>query len=113
MGSAQFNKNVNLKKMIAGTEAIGGSDRLGQNSDVVIGLFTNDDMRDEKALMMRLLKVREGEMKSLKLEFDFDAMKFGEKCVISNGKPKNSGSTGKNSGGDCTSVPDDEVVDYN
>lgn len=110
MASAQFNKNVNLKKMIAGTEAIGGSDRLGQNSDVVIGLFTNDDMRDEKALMMRLLKVREGEMKSIKLEFDFDAMKFGEKCVISNGKPKNSGSSGQNS--DDGDVPEDDTVDY-
>ncbi len=85
MGSAQFNRNVNLKKMTGGLESIGGADRLGQNADIVIGLFNNDELRAKKQLVARLLKVREDEMISMTLDWDFQKPCWGEIEVSSEG----------------------------
>jgi len=78
--SAQFNRNVNMKKLKGGLESVGGSDRLVQNSDVVIGLFANDELRGDKELIFRLLKMREDNLCMLRLSFDFDKMDFSEKA---------------------------------
>jgi len=76
VGSAQLNRNVNIKKLRGGLESVGGSDRLVQNADIVMGLFRNDRLIEEKELLMRLMKVREDEMASLVLNWDFEKVDF-------------------------------------
>ena len=79
VGTVQFNRNVNIKKLKAGLESVGGADRLVQNADIVVGLFRNDKLVAEKELVLRLLKVREDEMVSVLLNWDFDKCDFSEK----------------------------------
>jgi len=76
--TVQFNRQVNVKKLRGGAENIGASDQIGQNSDVVIGLFQNDDMKEDKRLYVKALKHREGIPFEMDLRWDFDSGEFHE-----------------------------------
>lgn len=57
----QFNRGVDSKKMDGGLENIGLSDAVGQDSDIVLGLFANKDLELNRERLIRMLKVREAE----------------------------------------------------
>ena len=95
IASVQFNRNVNLKKLKGGLESVGGSDRFVQNADIVIGLFTNDELRDEKMLMVRLLKMREDDMLSRKINWNFDTCDFSESSDPGEVEPEETDDYGK------------------
>lgn len=77
--TTQFNREV--KKDIAKTvqvESIALSDVGGWNADLIFGLIQTDDMRKEKQMIFKPLKVREGEGKEITVNWDFMNMDFSE-----------------------------------
>jgi len=55
---------------------IGFSDSLGQDADVVIGLFKTKDMELNNEMMFRFLKLREGEPVDFVIMWDLQRMEF-------------------------------------
>jgi len=113
MISAQFNRNVNMKKLSGGLESVGGADRLAQNSDIVIGLFSNEFCRSKQELVFRMMKMREDSLAAFKLNWNFEAMDFSMKAAI---KTKVAhvpgGGGGSGGGGGGKDVLKEEEIDY-
>ena len=77
IATTQFNRTVEGVKFDEVTLGmLGFSDSIGQDADVVIGLFSNKDMNLNRELYVRLLALREGEPKDFVLSWDFHRMNF-------------------------------------
>lgn len=78
--SYQFNRDSKKKKKDdkAGVEDIYGSDAIGQLSTVVLGLFEEDSVETMKARRVEVIKGRNGETGSFKINWNFLAMDFSE-----------------------------------
>jgi replicative DNA helicase len=76
--TGQFNRNVRSGAMRAGTESIGHSDAIGQFSDIIIGMFQDENMRVSNQMMVSLLKNREGPPIELLSNWDLIRMDFSE-----------------------------------
>lgn len=76
--TGQFNRNVRSGSMNAGTESIGHSDAIGQFSDIIIGMFQDENMRISNQMMLSLLKNREGPPIQLLSNWDLIRMDFSE-----------------------------------
>jgi replicative DNA helicase len=76
LATAQFNRSVRTGSMRAGTEAIGHTDAIGQFSDVVIGMFQDENMRMANQMVLRLLKNREGAPIEITANWDLTLMDF-------------------------------------
>lgn len=77
--TTQFNREV--KKDIAKTvqvESIALSDVGAWNADLIFGLIQTDDMKKDRQMMVKPLKVREGEGAEVTLNWDFERMDFSE-----------------------------------
>lgn len=77
--TTQFNREV--KKDIAKTvqvESIALSDVGAWNADLIFGLIQTDDMRAQRQMMFKPLKIREGEGKEITVNWDFENMDFSE-----------------------------------
>lgn len=77
--TTQFNREV--KKDIAKTvqvESIALSDVGAWNADLIFGLIQTDDMKAQRQMMFKPLKVREGEGKEITVNWDFENMDFTE-----------------------------------
>lgn len=77
--TTQFNREV--KKDLAKTvqvESIALSDVGAWNADLIFGLIQTDDMKIEKRMIFKPLKVREGEGKEVTVNWNFDRMDFSE-----------------------------------
>jgi hypothetical protein len=74
--SAQFNRKVKKGSMQAGSEAIGGSDAIGQDSDNVFGAFRDKDHIIAHQMFLSSLKIREGVPIEMTIGWDFQTMNF-------------------------------------
>ncbi len=55
---------------------IGYAKAIGQDSDVVLALFQDEQMREDKEMKVKILKQREGVLGSVVLNWDFTRMNF-------------------------------------
>lgn len=75
--TTQFNRMAEEVKFEKVTLAqIGFSDSIGQDSDIVLGMFQTQDMRLNNEMLIRPLKVREGEPLDFRLFWDMYNMEF-------------------------------------
>lgn len=75
----QFNREV--KSNIATTvraESIGLTDVAGWNADLIYGLVQTDDMKKDRKMQVKPLKVREGVGEDFEMRWDLDLMDFTE-----------------------------------
>lgn len=89
----QFNREVktNQAKTVQ-AENIALSDVAGWNADLIYGLIQTEEMRKNHRLMLKPLKVREGESEEIECNWNFDTMDFSE-------LPKAAGPSGGSGGG--------------
>jgi replicative DNA helicase len=89
----QFNREVktNQAKTVQ-AESIALTDVAGWNADLIYGLIQTDEMKKNKRLMLKPLKIREGESEEIECNWNFDTMDFSE-------LPKAAGTSGGGSGG--------------
>ena len=66
------------KKTGAGLENIGFSKAIGHDSDIVLTLFRDEQMIEDREAKIKLLKHREGSLGSLMMAWDFKEMNFQE-----------------------------------
>lgn len=66
------------KKTGAGLENIGFSKAIGHDSDIVLTLFRDEQMIEDREAKIKLLKHREGNLGSLMMTWDFKTMTFDE-----------------------------------
>jgi len=79
VATTQFNRLTDELRMDKVTLAnLGFSDSIGQDADVVLGLFRTQDMRANNEMRVRMLKIREGEPKDFTLNWDLHRMNFEE-----------------------------------
>jgi len=78
IATTQFNREAEVSKFKdVNLSMLGFSDSIGQDASVVIGLFRNEDMKMNREMYLRMLKVREGEPKDFTIRWDLHAMDFG------------------------------------
>lgn len=93
----QFNREVktNQAKTVQ-AESIALTDVAGWNADLIYGLIQTDEMKNNKRMMLKPLKVREGESEEIECNWNFDTMDFSELPKV-----KGSGSGGSGGGSDA------------
>lgn len=62
-------------------ENISYSRSIGQDSDIVLGLYSDEVMREEKRMQVRMLKNRDGRTTNIDMKWDMDQMRFREWSV--------------------------------
>lgn len=84
----QFNREVkaNQAKTVQ-AESIALTDVAGWNADVIYGLIQTDEMKNNKRMMLKPLKVREGESDEIECNWNFDTMDFSELPKAQGTKP--------------------------
>lgn len=89
----QFNREVktNQAKTVQ-AESIALTDVAGWNADLIYGLIQTDEMKKNRRMMLKPLKVREGESDEIECNWDFELMDFSE-------LPKAAGVSGPSGGG--------------
>lgn len=78
IATTQFNRaseDVKIDKVTLSN--LGFSDSIGQDADVVLGLFRTKDMEMNQEMKVRMLKIREGEPKDFTIQWDLRYMRFG------------------------------------
>jgi len=84
IASSQFNREVAVNTRGAVNAAnIGITDVIGWDSDVIFGMYQNEDMREDKMMGFRPLKLREGEGQDFFCKWNFDEMVFDQEAVDS------------------------------
>jgi len=79
LGTTQFSREQTKKGgRSAGLEHIGFADAIGMNSDVILALLSDDKLKMQKTLQLKMLKNREDDTKSWITKFDLAAMDFSE-----------------------------------
>lgn len=79
VATTQFNREVKQNAMASvKVESIGLTDVAGWNADQAFALIQTDDMRADKRVMIKPLKLREGTCDSVEVRWDLDAMDFRE-----------------------------------
>ncbi len=93
--TSQLNRQANPnQKATVNTESIALTDVAGWNSDLVIAMIQTEAMRDDKRIVFKPLKVREGEGSEIELTWDFTTMTFNELPTSASGKPSGAGAGG-------------------
>lgn len=69
--------NIDSAEQGAQLQNIAYSRSIGQDSDIVLGLYQNDPMRIEKQMQVRLLKNRDGALRNADLFWEMETMNFG------------------------------------
>ena len=59
---------------------IGFSKAIGQDSDVVLALSQDEEMREDREMDIKVLKQREGMTGKVTLNWDFSSMNFDAIC---------------------------------
>lgn len=75
----QFNREVktNQAKSVQ-AESIALTDVAGWNADLIYGLIQTDEMKRNKRMMLKPLKIREGVSEEIECNWDFETMNFAE-----------------------------------
>lgn len=76
MASTQFNRSLKKGKVQGATESIGFAYEIGQSADVLIGMFSDDDLKASRRMLMTLMEHREGEDVNMLCRWDLEAMDF-------------------------------------
>ena len=79
LAAAQTNRDG--AKQGAELDNIGQSISIIQDSDLVIGLFQDEEMRERKEMEIRLRKNRDGKIGQIRANWDHDAMNYREKTL--------------------------------
>lgn len=79
IATMQFNREVkvNQQKTVQ-ADAIALTDVAGWNADLIFGLIQTEDMKQNKRMAFKPLKVREGAGEEIECNWDFDSMDFSE-----------------------------------
>lgn len=89
IATTQFNRaadEAKVKMTEVNLSMLGFSDSIGQDADLVLGLFANKDMKSNKELLVRILAVREGEPIDFTLFWDLHGMEFSVLRVDDDGQ---------------------------
>lgn len=79
VASTQFNRDVAGNSRSAIDVAnVGITDVISWNSDVLIGMYQTEDMKDDSIMGMRPMKLREGDGSDFFCKWDFNKMDFHE-----------------------------------
>lgn len=85
IANTQFNRSAKAgQESTIAAENIGITDVAGWNADGIYGLLQSDEMRIDKVMGIKSLKVREGRPSDFRCRWDLDSMDFSE--VDENGK---------------------------
>jgi len=76
--SQQFNRLAGASRSALIAENVALSDTIGWNADLLIALYQQDDMRGDKTMGFKPMKIREGEPIDFFSNWDFDNMDFEE-----------------------------------
>jgi replicative DNA helicase len=99
LGTTQFSREQAKKGgKTAGLEHIGFADAIGMNADVILALLSDDKLKMQKSVHLKMLKNREDDTKGWVSKFDLSTMDFSEQSEYS-----------EDVGGDPTG---DAAVDY-
>ena len=98
----QFNREVktNQPKTVA-AESIAMTDVAGWTADLIYGLIQTEEMRASKRMVLKPLKVREGESDELELNWNFETMNFSELPKAAKPATGSGGGSGPTGGGDA------------
>lgn len=80
IASSQFNRQADTKKEATITDAnLALTDVGAWNADMILALYRTEDMKREKRMRVRALKLREASLdKDIDVYWDFDEMRFDE-----------------------------------
>lgn len=77
--SSQFNRKVKKDNIESvDIENLSLSDAVGWNSDLAFGLVQTTDMKQDKKMLIKLLKLRDGDPRDIDASWNFDTMDFDE-----------------------------------
>jgi len=76
MVTTQFNRSLKKKTGGDATDSIGYAYEIAQNADVLIGMFSNDDLKASRRMLVTLMEHREGEDLNMLVRWDLDEMNF-------------------------------------
>lgn len=76
--STQFNREVKSNSSKVALENISATDVSGWVVSMAVGLYQTEDMRSDRKMGFKLLKVREGSGKDFECTWDLDNIKFDE-----------------------------------
>ena len=82
LATTQFNRGVRKGEKNVDSSDIGFAYEIAQASDMVMGLIQDDDMKQNKEMVVKIMERREGETFNLKLHWDFMNMDFTEIGVV-------------------------------
>lgn len=97
VATTQFNREVkqNQAKTVQ-SDSIALTDVAGWNADLMFGLIQTEEMKQNKRMAFKPLKVREGSGEEIECNWDFDRMDFSELPKANNAGPGGSGITPSN-----------------
>ena len=79
IATMQFNREVKVNQAkTVQADSIAMTDVAGWNADLIFGLIQTEEMKKQKRMAFKPLKVREGEAEEIECNWDFDTMNFGE-----------------------------------
>ncbi len=102
VATMQFNREVKVNQAkTVQADSIAMTDVAGWNADLIFGLIQTEEMKKNKRLAFKPLKVREGESEEIECNWDFTTMNFSElpKASFGSAAPSYS-SSGFNSSGE-------------
>jgi replicative DNA helicase len=74
--TSQLNRSGQGRAPTAANIAL--SDTAGWNADVIFGMIQTDDLRQDRRMLLKPLKIREGTSEEIELNWDFENMNFEE-----------------------------------
>jgi hypothetical protein len=79
IATMQFNREVKVNQAkTVQADSIAMTDVAGWNADLIFGLIQTEEMKKQKRMAFKPLKVREGEAEEIECYWDFDTMNFSE-----------------------------------
>ncbi len=79
VATMQFNREVKVNQAkTVQADSIAMTDVAGWNADLIFGLIQTEEMKKNKRLAFKPLKVREGESDEIECNWDFERMDFSE-----------------------------------
>lgn len=79
VATMQFNREVKVNQAkTVQADSIAMTDVAGWNADLIFGLIQTEEMKKNKRMAFKPLKVREGESEEIECNWDFERMDFSE-----------------------------------
>jgi len=79
VATMQFNREVKVNQAkTVQADSIAMTDVAGWNADLIFGLIQTEEMKKNRRMAFKPLKVREGESEEIECNWDFERMDFSE-----------------------------------